>query len=80
MLDKTNTKTKNIFNSSFTLRILAKIHAGYRSTNISRQSKLYHDICDDNDKYYHHHHHHHHHRHNTSLISEMKCKNKVLQK
>jgi hypothetical protein len=51
MLDKPNTqKIKNIFNSSFTLRILAKIHAMYRPTNISRESKLYHDICDDNDR------------------------------
>jgi hypothetical protein len=73
MLDKPNTqKIKNIFNSSFTLCILAKLQAGYRPTNISRESKLYHDTYDDNDKY--------HHRHHTSLIIEIKCKNKVLQK
>jgi predicted transcriptional regulator len=41
MLDKPTTqKIKNIFNSSFTLRILAKIQAGYRPTNIADQLKI----------------------------------------
>jgi hypothetical protein len=75
MLDKPTTqRIKNIFNSSFTLCILTKVYARYRPTIISRESKLYHDICDDNDKY------HHRHRHYISLIIEIKCKNKVLQK